>query len=235
MFSRYRPLRVLEEKGNFVVFEAEDRYAANLRVEVRVYRWGSKGEFGPQWRRWRKDIQAMKNLGDTVTSLSTPGAGITVSRRIPEEPGKKSDLGPVVRNPVTILLAELLAALIVLGIFHILILEPGAGSALSGAAREACRGNLRHVEAALTMYYSDHGRYPAALSELVPDYLPKPLTCPSGGLYSAMPADSGNENDCSGIAKEEDHHKPGNPGEEKKHDEQLDPATLRCTRCSLTH
>jgi hypothetical protein len=209
--GRYRPLRVLEEKQDFIVFEAEDTEGAGQRVEVRVYRWGRQGEYSPHWQQWRNDARKMKLFGNcAVTAMSTPFAGITVSRCISPKPDIRKVLRSAVRDPLAIFFAEIIAVMIVFAAFHILVLEPGAHSAHDGATREACRGNLRHIESALTMYYSDHGRYPETLAELIPTYLPKPLTCPAGGMYTGSSMDSGG----GGLT---------------------DPAALRCTRCGPAH
>lgn len=187
--GRYHPLRVLDEMKDFTLFEAVDTEAAGLRVEVRVYHWGARGENGPCWQRWRLDSRAMKIMGDSsVTALSTPCAGITVTRRLPQQP--RANARPLtLREPLSIALAELLAALIVLAAFHFVVLEPGSGSVREGAIREACRGNRRHLAAALTMYCSEHGKYPETVSQLVPEYLPKTVACPAGGKYTHEPSD----------------------------------------------
>lgn len=57
-----------------------------------------------------------------------------------------------------------------------------------GGMGTACRSNLKNVGTALAMYADDFGgRYPARLSQLVPNYLRTIPTCPSAGedTYSA--------------------------------------------------
>lgn len=45
--------------------------------------------------------------------------------------------------------------------------------------REACSEELKNVATAMELYSTDHeGKYPAELSQLVPDYLPAMPTCP---------------------------------------------------------
>lgn len=208
--GRYRLRHILREEKDFTIFEAEDMETSGQTVELRIYRWDKQGEYGPRWQQWRKDARALKISGKgAVTALSTPAAGITVTY-IPPTPVGKITLKPVLRDHLAILCAEILAVLIIAAVFHIIVLHPGAEAARAGAVREACRGNLRHIEAALTMYNSDHGKYPAALSELVPAYLPKPLTCPKGGTYQYIPLDS---------------------ADGKKPEEQAGPASMRCSRC----
>ncbi|MGV8123459.1 MAG: type II secretion system protein [Candidatus Xenobiia bacterium LiM19] len=208
--GRYRLRHILREEKDFAVFEAEDMEALGQTVELRIYRWDRQGEYGPQWQQWRRDARTLKISGKgAVTALSTRAAGITVTYIPPTSAGKRT-LKSVLRDPMAILFAEIIAVLIAATVFHIIVLHPGAEAARAGAEREACRGNLRHIETALTMYYSDHGKYPAALLELVPAYLPKPLTCPKGGTCQYTP--------------------PGSTDGEKS-DEQARPASLRCSRC----
>lgn len=220
--GRYRLRRILREEKDFAVFEAEDMETLGQAVELRIYRWSGQGEYGPQWQQWRKDARTLKILGKgAVTALSTRAAGITVMH-IPPTPVGKRTLKSVLRDPMAILCAEIMAVLLAATVFHVIVLHPGAEAARAGAEREACRGNLRHIEAALTMYCSDHGKYPAALSELVPAYLPKSLSCPKGGAYQYTPP-------CPTDGKKSDEQAGSTEG--KKSDEKAGSASLRCSRC----
>lgn len=219
---RYRLRQILREEKDYAVFEAEDMETLGQKVELRIYRWAGQGEYGSQWQQWRKDARTLKITGKgAVTALSTRAAGITVMH-IPPTPAVKRTLKSVLRDPMAILCAEIMAVLLAATVFHVFVLHPGAEAARAGAEREACRGNLRHIEAALTMYYSDHGKYPAALSELVPAYLPKALACPKGGAYQYTPP-------VSTDGKKSDEQAGSTDGE--KSDEHAESASLRCSRC----
>jgi len=52
--------------------------------------------------------------------------------------------------------------------------------------REAaeCARNLEAIRTACHQYASEVGGFPAALSDLVPDYLPDVPVCPAGGTYT---------------------------------------------------
>jgi len=51
--------------------------------------------------------------------------------------------------------------------------------------RQGCDQNFRDIQLALELWSHEHdGRYPEALTELVPKFLDAPPSCPSGGEYS---------------------------------------------------
>jgi len=75
--------------------------------------------------------------------------------------------------------------MIVVGIIGILVAIAVASYEVSTSlSRKAvCRANLKIIREQLLNYYSDHDGYPAALSELVPDYIEnaRGIRCPASG------------------------------------------------------
>ena len=51
-------------------------------------------------------------------------------------------------------------------------------------ANEAARqANLRTIDSAVDLYYASNGSYPADISQLAPEFLPRIPTDPAGGTY----------------------------------------------------
>ncbi len=81
----------------------------------------------------------------------------------------------------------LIELMIVIAIIAILaaILVPNMVRARSRSQLTACTSNLRNIGTALEMYNVDFkGRYPAALSDLTPQYLKTIPECPTAGSDS---------------------------------------------------
>jgi prepilin-type N-terminal cleavage/methylation domain-containing protein len=88
-------------------------------------------------------------------------------------------------------LVELMVVLLILGLLVGII----AGSfvfSVKSSQEASCRADLRITRGALHRYHLDHGSFPPALTDLIPDYIDEGFrfTCPeSGEDYQYDPAE----------------------------------------------
>jgi general secretion pathway protein G len=88
-------------------------------------------------------------------------------------------------------LVELLVVLIIIGILVALIL-PNALRAVRQANTKECASNIRSLDTAVQMYYTENRSWPTAIADLAP-YLENNTvpTCPFGTAYSLIDDASG--------------------------------------------
>lgn len=88
-------------------------------------------------------------------------------------------------------LVELLVVLIIIGILVALIL-PNALRAVRQANIKECASNIRSLDTAAQMYYTENRSWPAAIADLAP-YLENNAvpTCPFGVAYTLVDDASG--------------------------------------------
>ena len=95
--------------------------------------------------------------------------------------------------PLIILIALLLSSLVTLAVAGCgkssktretgnAEVTPGGGAVESSKAA-ACAATRKLIESALQSYRFAQGEYPSSLLQLVPQFLQKIPTCPSGGTY----------------------------------------------------
>lgn len=80
-------------------------------------------------------------------------------------------------------LIELMIVVIIIGILAA-IAVPSFSSASEDAKKSRIRADLRTLESALTLYHAENDSYPAALSDLVSDYIKKVPKAPGNVDYS---------------------------------------------------
>ena len=98
-------------------------------------------------------------------------------------------------------LVELLVVLVIVGLL-IAVIIPNTLRAIYQARSKNCAANIRSIDAACQMYYSENGTWPTALTQLQP-YFPDDdgdsqgdlPTCPFGVAYS-LTGDSTNGYRC---------------------------------------
>lgn len=81
-------------------------------------------------------------------------------------------------------LVELLVVLVIIGILVALIL-PNALRAINQANVKECASNIRSLDTAVQMYYSENRAWPNAVNQLAP-YFPDNIapTCPFNTVYT---------------------------------------------------
>jgi hypothetical protein len=62
--------------------------------------------------------------------------------------------------------------------------QGSSGGAVGQAESAACAANRRTIASAVQQYKAIEGKSPTSIQQLVPKYLQKVPTCPSGGTYS---------------------------------------------------
>ena len=80
-------------------------------------------------------------------------------------------------------LVELMVVVAIIGIL-VAIAVPIYNASQDRARINACKGNLRTINGAISMFIADNGTPPANIAALVPNYLQSTPTCPDGGTYS---------------------------------------------------
>ena len=81
-------------------------------------------------------------------------------------------------------LIELMVVILIIGIL-VAIAVPVFFSARSSAEDGACQDNLRTIDGAIMTYSAaTGGGYPAAVADMVPNYLREEPECPVGGYYT---------------------------------------------------
>ena len=95
-------------------------------------------------------------------------------------------------------LVELLVVLIIIGILVALIL-PNALKAIAQANTKACASNIRSMDSAIQMYYTEHRPLWPATIDLLATYLEGGAVpvCPFGDVYAIIDSDSGKRIDKS--------------------------------------
>lgn len=96
-------------------------------------------------------------------------------------------------------LVELMVVVVIIGIL-VAIAVPVYNQTQANARMRACQANLRTLNGACGMYRTNTGAYPAALVNLVPDYIQSVPTCPSSGTYTYAAATGTTTCDAAGHA-----------------------------------
>lgn len=80
-------------------------------------------------------------------------------------------------------LIELMVVVLIVGIL-VAIAIPVFANASAKARVNACKASMRTMNGAIQTYIADTETNPAALTDLVPNYLKALPTCPDAGTYS---------------------------------------------------
>ena len=104
-------------------------------------------------------------------------------------------------------LVELIIVIVIIGILAA-VAVPRFLDLSNSAKAVACMGNQKTIESQCLLYYVNEavlgrpGRYPAALSDMVPSFIEILPVCPSGGDYSTNYNNASGTTSCSsGIAE----------------------------------